>query len=317
MWGTRDEFHFAWRRLEGDFILQARVEFLGQGVDPHRKAGWIVRSSLDADATYVDGAVHGDGLTSLQFRKEKGGKTEQIESASKGSDVIQLERRGNTLHFLRRALRRAVHDARDRGLRSRAATPTSACSCARTTRSVIEQAIFRNVRIIRPAKADFVPYRDYIGSQLELLDVQTGIARSSTTRTCRSRRRTGRPTARRSTSTPVARTRHARPPLSVRPRDAPAHAHRHGLRESSTTTITCSPSTARCSASATRARTRASPRSSRCRHAAACRNASRRSRRRTCTAGRRMANSCSTPAGASGEFDIYKIASDGSGKEIR
>ena len=41
--------------------------------------------------------------------------------------------------------------------------------------TVIEQAVFRNVRTIRPAKPDFVPYRDYIGSQLELLDVQTGV----------------------------------------------------------------------------------------------------------------------------------------------
>ena len=43
MWATRDEFQFAWKRMTGDFILQARVEFLGTGVDPHRKAGWIVR----------------------------------------------------------------------------------------------------------------------------------------------------------------------------------------------------------------------------------------------------------------------------------
>ena len=25
MWGQRDEFHFAWKRMKGDFILQARV----------------------------------------------------------------------------------------------------------------------------------------------------------------------------------------------------------------------------------------------------------------------------------------------------
>ena len=31
MWAQRDEFHFVWKRMTGDFILQARVEFLGQG----------------------------------------------------------------------------------------------------------------------------------------------------------------------------------------------------------------------------------------------------------------------------------------------
>src|SRR5436309_987559 len=72
MWAQRDEFHFAWRKMKGDFILQARVELVGQGVEPHRKAGWIVRTSLDPDSAYADALVHGDGLTSLQYRRAKG-----------------------------------------------------------------------------------------------------------------------------------------------------------------------------------------------------------------------------------------------------
>src|SRR5262245_36673008 len=32
MWGARDEFHFVWKRLKGDFILRTRFEFVGQGV---------------------------------------------------------------------------------------------------------------------------------------------------------------------------------------------------------------------------------------------------------------------------------------------
>src|SRR5258708_5034020 len=71
MWAQRDEFHFVWKRMTGDFILQARVELLGKGVEPHRKAGWMVRPSQEADAPYVDAVVHGDGLTSLQFRRTK------------------------------------------------------------------------------------------------------------------------------------------------------------------------------------------------------------------------------------------------------
>src|SRR3982751_2676691 len=54
MWAQRDEFHFVWKRLRGDFIVQTRVELLGKGVDPHRKAGVIVRPGMDADAAYVD-----------------------------------------------------------------------------------------------------------------------------------------------------------------------------------------------------------------------------------------------------------------------
>jgi Tol biopolymer transport system component len=40
--------------------------------------------------------------------------------------------------------------------------------------NVVEKAAFRDVRITVPAKDDFVPYRDYIGSNLEILDVQSG-----------------------------------------------------------------------------------------------------------------------------------------------
>src|SRR5207253_113864 len=32
MWAQRDEFEFVWKRLSGDFILQARVQFAGKGV---------------------------------------------------------------------------------------------------------------------------------------------------------------------------------------------------------------------------------------------------------------------------------------------
>ena len=94
MWSTRDEFQFAWRKLKGDFIVRTHVKFVGQGVEPHRKAGSIVRTSLDADATYADAAVHGNGLTSLQFRATKGGPTFQLPSAMVAPDVIQLERKG-------------------------------------------------------------------------------------------------------------------------------------------------------------------------------------------------------------------------------
>ncbi|MFI4945728.1 MAG: hypothetical protein ACHP85_20820, partial [Burkholderiales bacterium] len=95
LWAKRDEFHYAWRRLSGDFILQARVEFVGQGVDPHRKAGLLVRSTLDDDSPYADAVTHGDGLTSLQYRRTKGAITEQVVSEAKGADFLQLERRGN------------------------------------------------------------------------------------------------------------------------------------------------------------------------------------------------------------------------------
>ena len=82
MWAGRDEFHFVWRRLRGDFIATANASFVGKGVEPHRKMGWIVRASLDADSPHAAAVVHGDGLTSLQFRRTKGVKLAVFGSAN-------------------------------------------------------------------------------------------------------------------------------------------------------------------------------------------------------------------------------------------
>ena len=41
MWFGRDQFHFAWKKLKGDFILRTRFTFEGKGVDAHRKVGYF------------------------------------------------------------------------------------------------------------------------------------------------------------------------------------------------------------------------------------------------------------------------------------
>jgi len=99
MWGAKDEFHFVWKRLKGDFVLRTQFEFVGKGAEPHRKAGWMVRPSLDANAPYADCAEHGDGHTSLQYRLAKGTNTQQIVLAITNANLLNFERRGNTYVF--------------------------------------------------------------------------------------------------------------------------------------------------------------------------------------------------------------------------
>lgn len=173
MWENRDEFHFVWKRMSGDFILRARVEFLGEGVDPHRKMGWIVRSSLNDNAPYADAVVHGDGLTSLQFRRTQGAITEQIVSEIEAPDVIQFEKKGNHYTFSAAKFGQPFTTCEISDLDLGEDLYVGLFLCSHNP-EVIEKAVFRNVRIIRPAKDDFRPYRDYIGSVLEVLDVESG-----------------------------------------------------------------------------------------------------------------------------------------------
>jgi len=173
MWAERDDFHFVWKRMNGNFILTARASFVGEGVDPHRKLGWIVRSTLDAGSPHVSAAVHGDGLVSLQFRRTADGTTEEIRSDVTAADVIQLERRDGSyiMSVARFGDELTAGQVTDVVLGDDVYVGLFVCA---HNDSVMETATFRDVRTTVPAPDDFTPYQDYIGSNLETLDVETG-----------------------------------------------------------------------------------------------------------------------------------------------
>jgi hypothetical protein len=173
MWDSRDEFHVTWRRMSGDFILRAHVAFEGTGTDPHRKLGWIVRSTLDPQSAYADAALHGDGLASLQFRRTSGATTDEARSPVKAPDVVQLERRGRTyvMSVARFGDTFTRTELADLDLGDHVYVGLFVCS---HNPKVVERARFHNVRIVVPPRQAWVPYRDYLGSNLEVVAVPTG-----------------------------------------------------------------------------------------------------------------------------------------------
>ena len=72
IWFNRDEFHYAYNKVKGDFILTANVKLLGEGKEAHRKIGWMIRASEQEDAAHISAVLHGDGLTVLQWRRLRG-----------------------------------------------------------------------------------------------------------------------------------------------------------------------------------------------------------------------------------------------------
>ncbi len=173
MWLARDEFQFAWRRMSGDFVMRTHVRFVGDGVDPHRKIGIIVRKGLEADAPYVDAVRHGDGLTSLQRREQAGGPTTTIIAPTTHADVLELKREGRRylMGVARFGEPMVYNELWGPDLGDEVYVGLFACS---HNAAVKETAVFTNVRIVVPPKTDWVPYRDYIGSNLEVMDVATG-----------------------------------------------------------------------------------------------------------------------------------------------
>ena len=99
MWFASDNFRFVWKRVTGDASIQSDLAILGKTGNPHRKAGLMIRQSLDPDSAYVDAVIHGDGLTSLQCREEKGGPTREIQSRAQSPSRLRLEKIGDYAAF--------------------------------------------------------------------------------------------------------------------------------------------------------------------------------------------------------------------------
>jgi len=97
IWFEKDAFQFVWKKISGDVTLTADVSFLAKGGNEHKKAVLMVRQSLDADSAYADIAMHGNGMTSLQYRNDAGAQTQEIQASVSMPKRLRLVKRGD--HF--------------------------------------------------------------------------------------------------------------------------------------------------------------------------------------------------------------------------
>ena len=171
MWFGDDQFQFLWKSIQGDFILRAKVSFVGEGADPHRKLGWMVRNNFHADSEHINASMHGDGLVSLQYRKQRGGDTEESVSTDSLPDIIQLERRGNNFIMGTAKMGQPLHKVTVENLELNNELFVGLYVCSHNA-DVVEKAIFSNVRIIKPFDDSKEQYENYIGSRMEVLDVE-------------------------------------------------------------------------------------------------------------------------------------------------
>jgi len=99
MWFDTDAFQFVWKKMSGDVTLTADISFLNKTGNEHKKAALMVRQSLDADSVYADVALHASGLTSLQFRDEKGAVTREIQSNLSAPKRLRIAKRGDYVYM--------------------------------------------------------------------------------------------------------------------------------------------------------------------------------------------------------------------------
>ncbi len=178
IWFNRDEFHYLYNKIEGDFILTANFEFIGKGVDPHRKIGWMVRESIDEQASHITATVHGDGLTTLQWRALKGAfmrdPEDEITSHKNNSSIIQLERKGDKFVMRAANVGEPLQTVGERMI-SYKEEVFAGLFISSHNPEVFEEAKVWNVRIDQPVADSYNPYDDgFLGCRLETINVFDG-----------------------------------------------------------------------------------------------------------------------------------------------
>src|SRR5208337_1620244 len=95
---------------------------------------------LDADSAYADVDLHGEGLTSLQYREEKGATTHEIQANLSAPRRLQLEKRSDPLQAAGGSIRVPIHGTYYVGI--------GVCS---HEKDLVEKAVFTNVALQTPA----------------------------------------------------------------------------------------------------------------------------------------------------------------------
>ncbi len=97
MWYTQDAFYFLWKKVAGDVELTADIAFPREGGRAHRKAVLILKQDLDADGVYADVALHGSGLSALQYRRAKAVNSQDIELNIDFPKTARIVKRGDSI----------------------------------------------------------------------------------------------------------------------------------------------------------------------------------------------------------------------------
>ena len=169
-----DELHYVYKKIKGDFLLYTRAGFEDRnGANPHRQLGWMVRKSLASNSAQVSAAAHGDGLTTLQYRRADGGDGEETRAKVSHANVLQLERMGTT-YTLRTAVFGQPFETQQVVRIDLGDEVYVGLFVGSHRADAAETGVFRDVRISVPVPEGPGPFRGYLASQVELLDVASG-----------------------------------------------------------------------------------------------------------------------------------------------
>lgn len=189
IWFNRDEFHYLYKKIPGDFILTANFEFVGEKGNEHRKIGWMIRTSATEDAPSICAVTHGDGLGALQWRSLRGAYMRDPEdeiffTKKTPNRIMQLERSGKKITM---RIGNYGEPLQEVGSHDMSDMPDSVLVglfiCSHDSNTVEEAKVW-NVRIDKPVPNDYSPNPGIqrtlaaqpmnVGCRLEVMNVFDG-----------------------------------------------------------------------------------------------------------------------------------------------
>ena len=160
--GAGDTGFLLWRRLRSGCLLQARTALPIGGA-----AGLVIRAGLEPLAPALAIVRQARGTTFIRVRRTAGAGIEELHLADASADMLQLEQRGTEVAV---SIARFGETFTHHLCRGIAFGPDALFGLF----AAGGEARFHNVRLVRPAPAGFRPYRDFIGSELEIIDASSG-----------------------------------------------------------------------------------------------------------------------------------------------
>ncbi|MEY3921797.1 MAG: hypothetical protein RL634_1558, partial [Bacteroidota bacterium] len=98
--GNQEDFHFAHKKLTGDFILTADFSVEASSKNADKEFGWMIRTSLSNNSKQLSACQDHKGTIYMQWRKSTNeviiNPEQIIMFPKKNMQTIQLERKSNT-----------------------------------------------------------------------------------------------------------------------------------------------------------------------------------------------------------------------------
>ncbi len=161
---------FLWKAIQGDFILRAEIKF-DENYEDGPMAGWMLRNSIDPEVgdedIFVSVSASGLGEDGDDLKMDLQGSGDQI------THVLQLSRVGDQLTF-----KMALFGEQLKTVKQQTSTLNNelfAGLFVKNAQGASNEISFRNVRIVKPAPETMESYQEYLGSRLEVINVESGL----------------------------------------------------------------------------------------------------------------------------------------------